>query len=246
MFMCYTSYYLSIAVIPLSHTVTLFFCCPLFITVLSVIFLKEKMDTRGWCALFAGFCGIVVVMRPDTGSIHAAQTVINSGNSIIASSENSIISSGYTLALVSGLLYAINAVCTRKYARHESGASLVFYPILTYLLFSGIIWSTIGDGRFATDENKNMEFLLRDWTVPQNRDFFLLVVIGFVAAAGTYCLSQAYKISEASVVAPFEYFVIPISVAWGYLFWKELPDGVQMVGIFMIIASGIYVLRRST
>jgi len=234
MFMCYTSYYLSIASIPLSHTVTLFFCCPLFITVLSVIFLGEKMEKSGWCALFAGFCGIVVVMRPDM----AAHTAMNS--------DISIINSGYLLALLSGLFYSINAVCTRKYGIHESGASLVFYPMIIYLLFSGAIWVAIGDGRFATDENKKMEFLLRDWIVPGNRDFFLLIVIGFVAATGTYCLSQAYKISKASVVAPFEYFVIPISVVWGYLFWKELPDVVQFIGIIMIISSGIYILKKNS
>lgn len=237
MFMCYTSYYLSIAAIPLSHTVTLFFCCPLFITVLSVIFLGEKMDRRGWCALFAGFCGIVVVMRPDMAVSHA-DAVVNS--------DSSIMNPGYLLALLSSLFYSINAVCTRKYGIHESGASLVFYPMVIYLLLSGIIWIAIGDGRFNTAAHANMEFLLRHWTLPDNRDFLLLIVIGFVAATGTYCLSQAYKISQASVVAPFEYFAIPISVVWGYMFWQELPNGVQFIGIIMIISSGIYVLRRSS
>lgn len=61
MFFSYTAYYLAIAAIPLSLAVTLFFCCPLFITVLSVIFLKEKMDIKGWAAVFLGFVGILVI-----------------------------------------------------------------------------------------------------------------------------------------------------------------------------------------
>ncbi|MBF0230229.1 MAG: DMT family transporter [Desulfamplus sp.] len=239
MFFCYTSYYLAIAVIPLSHTVTLFFCCPLFITVLSVFFLKEKIDKRGWAAIFVGFCGIVVVMRPDvsTTAIANSQELVNT---------TSVFNYGYILAVLSGLFYAINAICTRKYGVYESGSSLVFYPIFTYLLFSGIVWAIIGDGRFATDDNKNMEFLLRDWIFPDNRDMFLIFLIGFIAATGTYCLTQAYRLSDASVIAPFEYFVIPITVLWGYLFWKETPGGVQLIGIVMIIASGVYVLRRSS
>jgi drug/metabolite transporter (DMT)-like permease len=65
-----------------------------------------------------------------------------------------------------------------------------------------------------------------------------------VAAGGTYCLSQAYRITSPSVAAPFEYFAIPISVIWGYLFWKEAPKGAQIIGILMIVAGGIYVLSR--
>jgi hypothetical protein len=38
-----------------------------------------------------------------------------------------------------GFFYAVNAVCTRKFGIHQSGSSLVFYPILTYLLFIGLL-----------------------------------------------------------------------------------------------------------
>ncbi|MBF0204504.1 MAG: DMT family transporter, partial [Desulfamplus sp.] len=258
MLMCYTSYYLSIALIPLSHTVSLFFVAPLFISALSVFFLGETIDKRGWGALIAGFIGILVVMQPSMSIPHlsdempllSSELIRNtSASNSILSASNSILSAinpGVFLAVLSGLFYAINAVCTRKYGIHESGSSLVFYPIIVYLVFSGIIWMIIGDGRFATDENKSMEFLLRNWAVPARKDLFLMFVVGCVAAVGTYCLSQAYRISEASVVAPFEYFVIPISVAWGYLFWKELPGTTQLIGIVMIITSGVCVLRRSS
>ena len=230
MFFSYTAYYLAIAAIPLSLAVTLFFCCPLFITVLSVVFLKEKMDTKGWVAVFSGFMGILIIMGPDLAVTGRAGLFVNHY--------------GAFLAVLSGFFYAVNAVCTRKFGIHESGSSLVFYPILTYLLFGGLLWMAIGDGRFATDENRNMAFLLRSWTVPGNRDLFLLLVLGFVAAGGTYCLSQAYRITNASVAAPFEYFAIPISVIWGYLFWGEVPKGAQIIGILMIVAGGLYVLNR--
>ncbi|MDA8135599.1 MAG: DMT family transporter [Desulfobacteraceae bacterium] len=230
MFFSYTAYYLAIAAIPLSLAVTLFFCCPLFITVLSVIFLKEKMDAKGWAALFSGFVGVLVIMGPDLAVTGRAGLLTNHY--------------GPFLAVLSGFFYAVNAVCTRKFGIHESGSSLVFYPILTYLLFGGLLWMTMGDGRFATEGNRNLAFLLRAWTLPGNRDLFLLLVLGCVAAGGTYCLSQAYRITNASVAAPFEYFAIPISVIWGYLFWEEVPKGAQIIGILMVVAGGIYVLNR--
>jgi len=228
-FLSYTVYYLSIAVIPLALAVALFFCCPLFITILSVIFLKEKMDKKGWAALFSGFLGVLVIMGPGL---------------LTGIADLSHIHYGPFFAVLSGFFYAINAVATRKYGIHESGSSLVFYPILTFLFLGGILWVVMGDGRFATEENKNIVFLLRRWTVPGTKDLFFLFILGFVVAAGTFCLSMAYRIANASVVAPFEYFAIPISVGWGYLFWKEVPGGFQIIGILMIIAAGIYVMKR--
>ncbi|OGQ86568.1 MAG: hypothetical protein A2464_01080 [Deltaproteobacteria bacterium RIFOXYC2_FULL_48_10] len=46
------------------------------------------------------------------------------------------------------------------------------------------------------------------------------------------------------MVAPFEYLSIPISVGWDYEFWKEVPGRIQILGILMIIAGGIYVLKK--
>ena len=224
MLLCYTSYYLSIALIPLSHAVILFFCSPLFISFLSISFLGEKIDRHRWAALIMGFSGIVLVVRPGVNMIDP----------------------GTVLALFSGLLYAIVAVCTRKYGENESGASLVFYPMMVYLVFSGLIWLAIGDGRFVSDENKSMEFLLRNWVLPGREDFLIFLVTGLMATIGMYCLSQAYRLGEASVVAPFEYFAIPISIVWGYLFWQNLPDLFQLIGIIMIVGSGGYVLRRAS
>ncbi len=228
-FLSYTVYYLSIAAIPLALAVALFFCCPLFITILSVIFLKEKMDKKGWAALFSGFLGVLVVMGPGL---------------LAGLTDLSHIHYGPFFAVLSGFFYAVNAVATRKFGIHESGSSLVFYPILTFLLLGGILWVVMGDGRFATEENTNMAFLLRSWTVPGTKDLFFLLILGFIATTGTYCLSMAYRISHASVVAPFEYFAIPISVFWGFLFWNEIPSPVQIIGIFMIISAGVYVMKR--
>lgn len=222
--LCYTSYYLSMALIPLSHAVTIFFCCPLFIALLSIPLLGERVDQRGWASLIVGFVGIVVVVRPGGGG--------------------EMLNAGTMLAVFAGLFYALSAVCTRKYGERESGASLVFYPMMVFLILSGAIWMAIGDGRFVSDDNRNMDFLLRNWAMPGAKDILLMFVIGFIATAGIYCLSQGYRLGQASVVAPFEYFVIPVSIVWGYVFWQELPDRFQVMGIIMIVGSGGYVLQR--
>ena len=43
----------------------LFFSSPFFVSILAVIFLKEKVGIRRWSAIFAGFIGVYIVLNPD-------------------------------------------------------------------------------------------------------------------------------------------------------------------------------------
>ncbi len=50
--------------IPLAEVYALLFLAPLFVTLLSIIFLKEKVGRWRWLAVFAGFAGVLMVVRP--------------------------------------------------------------------------------------------------------------------------------------------------------------------------------------
>ena len=56
--------------------------------------------------------------------------------------------------------------------------------------------------------------------------------------------SYAYQREQASRIAPFEYVMIIWVTLLSYLVWSELPDAMTLLGIALIIASGIYVIRR--
>ena len=59
-----------------------------------------------------------------------------------------------------------------------------------------------------------------------------------------YCLAQAYRLSDAATVAPFEYVGLPMAVLWGWLFWAELPALPIWIGIALIAGSGLFVFLR--
>ena len=50
--------------IPLAEVYALIFLAPLFVTLLSIVVLKEKVGPWRWAAVFAGFVGILLVVRP--------------------------------------------------------------------------------------------------------------------------------------------------------------------------------------
>ena len=54
----------------------------------------------------------------------------------------------------------------------------------------------------------------------------------------------AYRISLASIIAPFEYTIIIYALIIGYIIFGEVLDYTSLIGIALIITSGLYILIR--
>ena len=63
---------------------------------------------------------------------------------------------------------------------------------------------------------------------------------------GGLMMSQAYRTSEAALVAPFEYIGMPMAILWGVLVFGTWPDATAWVGIALICGAGLYTLWRET
>jgi S-adenosylmethionine uptake transporter len=222
MLLSYTFYYLAVASLPLAAAVALFFTTPLFVTAISALFGGEKVGPRRWSAVIIGFVGVVVIARPGVG----------------------VFELGAVFAVASAIVYACAQVITRRLGRTESGASIVFSQTLVYILFSGLAGLLMQDLAVDKTANAGIQFLLRGWIVPAWEDAGLMALCGLIAAAGFYGIAQAYRIGASSAVAPFEYSGIMWGTFWGFVFWSEIPDAATVAGIVIIVASGIYVLRR--
>lgn len=68
------SFFYALSITEVAHATALGFSAPIFAGVLSVIFLGERFRLRRWIAIFVGFLGVMVILRPgiipmDTGPI---------------------------------------------------------------------------------------------------------------------------------------------------------------------------------
>ena len=54
-----------LSITELAKATALMFTVPIFATILAIIFLKEVVGIRRWSAMFVGFFGALVVLRPD-------------------------------------------------------------------------------------------------------------------------------------------------------------------------------------
>ncbi len=82
------------------------------------------------------------------------------------------------------------------------------------------------------------------WIVPSLVDFILLSLIGILGGVANLLLTQAYKLSEVSLVTPLRYLALLFAIFFGYIFWDELPTYKTLVGAFLVIFSSIIIYRR--
>lgn len=224
MFAAYTSYYLALAALPMATTVALYFSAPLFITILSVFFLSERVGPRRWVALMAGFAGVLIMVRPGGDLFDWAAL----------------------LPVLSGLTYAISMIAARRLGTTESASALAFWGNAVFLAAALAMSAVLGTGAFADEAHPALAFLLRGWVTPTAFDLMLMMSCGVIAAAGLTLLTQAYRIGEASVVTPLEYTGLLWSVIYGWIFWRQWPAPVDWAGITVIIGAGLYILWRES
>ena len=110
------------------------------------------------------------------------------------------------------------------------------------MLLASIGWGLVaGEGQFATGVHPSLAFMLRAWIWPPTFDLMLMIATGIAASAGMICLTQAYRLGQPAVVAPFEYAGMVWALIAGYVMWRQVPDGISMIGITIIIGAGLYI-----
>ena len=80
--------------------------------------------------------------------------------------------------------------------------------------------------------------------MPTFEDWKIIFFIGISSSIGGYLISQAYRISEAGLIAPFEYVSLILAVLWGIMFFNEWLSISSAIGVILIISSGVYVAYR--
>jgi len=215
-------FFTGLATISLPEASAIFFVAPLFITALSVIFLGETVGVWRWTAVAVGLVGVIVMLRPGTSAFKYAAL----------------------LPLFAAAAYATLQVLTRKIGIKEKASVMSFYIQLVFVIVCTIFGLMFGGGQYADVSNPSIDFLFRAWTMPSSVDLLIMLGLGLSSGVGGYLISQAYRICEAALIAPFEYLALVLAIVWGITLWGEWPDLIAWIGILLIFSSGLFVFWR--
>ena len=221
-FLSFTAYMMAVAALPLAEVGAIRNSAPLMITLLSVLWLGEKVDLRRWLALGVGFVGVLLIVRPGAVNFNL----------------------GSVFALVATLFYALAVLVTRKLQATDSSATMAYYSSQVYVIASVLLAPLAIMVGERPDAHPSIAFLFRAWTLPPPLAGSIMLGLGLVWAAGMYFNARAYSLAPASVVAPFEYVSLLISVLWGFLLWQEVPSATTGIGAALTLLSGLYLLYQ--
>jgi len=63
------AFFLAVVYLPLADVTTYYLACPIFVTALSALVLRENVGWRRWAAILIGFGGVLIALRPSAQTI---------------------------------------------------------------------------------------------------------------------------------------------------------------------------------
>lgn len=132
---------------------------------------------------------------------------------------------GAMVVLVGAVFAALAQVFVRRLVSEESTTAIVFYFSINAAILSLV---TLPFG----------------WHWPVPSTLALLILAGLLGGVGQVLLTSAYRHADASVVAPFEYGSMVLSLAIGYIGFGETPNRVVLGGAALVVLAGIVIIWR--
>jgi len=189
--------------LPLAVVVSLSYAAPLFITVLSIFLLSEKVGVFRWLAVLIGFIGVIIIAEPGFKGMNYI----------------------YFLPLIFCIGMAFVTITIRKLSTTEPIWLISIFFTIT-ITIAGLVTIPMG------------------WIMPNFQNFILLALIGVTGGSANLFLTQSYKLSEVSLVAPLKYLALIFAIIFGYLIWNEIPTIKTLIGTSLVVLASLIIFRR--
>ncbi|MCW5745172.1 MAG: DMT family transporter [Alphaproteobacteria bacterium] len=137
--------------------------------------------------------------------------------------------------LAATFCYALSMVCVRRLSRTDSDHTTIMAHSIATIGLCGVL--IVGNGLAGSP-------LGTLWIWPTAVDWLWLGAIGVTGGFAQILVTRAWRLAPAAVLAPFDYVAIIFALAFGWLFWREIPTPWLWMGLPLIIGSGLYILHR--
>ena len=201
--MALVAIFIALRKLPLAIVVSLSFSAPLFITILSIFLLSEKVGIYRWLAVLIGFVGVIIITEPGIEEMNYL----------------------YLLPIIFCVGMSFVTITIRKLSSTEPIWLIsIFFSIM--ILIASLMTIPFG------------------WVMPNFHDFILLSMVGIMGGSANLFLTQSYKLSEVSLVAPLKYLSLIFAIIFGYLIWNEVPTTKTLIGASLVVSASLIIFRR--
>jgi len=221
-FFGFSSFYVSLTIMPLATATALFFVSPFLITIFAKFILKDEIGLRRWFAVIVGFIGIYIILNPNFDNFDYLSLT----------------------PILCAFCYSLSMIIIKKTSGKDDVYSQMFQFYIGAIIISVLFYFFIGDGRYDTIDNPATQFIFREWFGHLEFSLIYMIVLGFTAAAAFVFVFSAYRVAAPAVVSPFEYSILVWSTLSGWLFFDEIPTTNTFVGMILIVFGGIYIFIR--
>lgn len=211
-------YYASLPRLDLSMAAAVYYTIPLFITLFAALWIKEPVGPKGWIGVALGFCGVLLMLKPEAGDLNLYALV----------------------PLASAILYAVAMVVTRTRARAENPfvLALVFNLIAAALGGGAVLAALVAGGGDAPG------LFMGPWLPMGAAQWGLIVALSGTMLIGSVGTAIAYQSGPPAIVSTWDFSYLAFAVLWGVALFGERLDPASVLGIGLIALAGIIVIRR--
>ena len=218
-FFGFTLFFISLSQITLAEATSLYFVSPFFITIYSYFILNIKIGLNRIFSIFVGFSGTLLIIKPEFNDINI-----------------------YMLfPIIAAATYALSMTLAKKTSENDN----LFQQTSHIYIGAFIGGSAISILLHNSDLNLSIFSILSNpWVLNYVQTIGLIIFISTTGCIGIFCLIAAYRVGSPLVNSIAEYVHLIFAIIIGIIIFSEIPDINSFIGIFLIIASGIFVVFR--
>ena len=167
----------------------------------------------------------VIILKERLNRQKLISLLLGFAGSLVIVRPGSAIEPGILLALASGICFGLYLIATRLASSHSD-------PIKT-LAFQCVVGTLL-----LTPQ------ALATWSLPEPRDLLLFAGLGMSSAFSHMLSIAAFRIADASTLAPLVYLELIGAAVIGYLVFGDIPGPATVIGAALIVGAGLVLLPR--
>lgn len=210
-------FFYMISKISLGEAMTFSRTSTIFTAIFAYIFVKEKLGLKGWLGIFIGFIGILFITKFDGSALSKTDYL------------------GILTGVGAGLAYT----SIRELRKYYDSRTIVL-SFMSIGTIGPIILMIIG--HFY--QNESLDFLFSSFVLPTSKDIIFIIGLGLFATFAQIYMTKAYSCAKAGIIGTISYSNIVFSIILGMFLGDSFPDIWIVLGISLIVLSGLLVSKK--